>query len=208
MLDVHAPDHRISGTRDFLMHLLTITVGLLIALGLENSAEFLHHRHQRKEAEENIRQEIAQNRETIRQAAPSVLAERNALVTTIQALEGVIASHKDAVQQTASLEFAEAPIPDAAWQTASSTGVLSYMDYAQVERFSAAYKQQNMLQTAEEKALDDYLEFTPILGLNGRQLTSARAAEVLPAVERALAHVNGMLALGRGTLGTYDEALK
>lgn len=50
MLDVHAPEHPIGGPRDFLVHLLTITVGLLIALGLENSVEALHHRHQRKEA--------------------------------------------------------------------------------------------------------------------------------------------------------------
>jgi hypothetical protein len=37
MLDVHAPEHRIHGFRDFLVHLLTITVGLLIALSLEAS---------------------------------------------------------------------------------------------------------------------------------------------------------------------------
>ena len=37
MLDVHTPEHRIGGVRDFLLHILTITVGLLIALALENA---------------------------------------------------------------------------------------------------------------------------------------------------------------------------
>ena len=55
MLDVHAPEHRIHGTRDFFLHLFTITIGLLIALGLEASVEALHHRHQRQEAETLIR---------------------------------------------------------------------------------------------------------------------------------------------------------
>lgn len=32
MLEVHPPHHSISGWRDFLLHLLTITIGLLIAL--------------------------------------------------------------------------------------------------------------------------------------------------------------------------------
>ncbi len=208
MIDVHAPEHRIGGMRDFFMHLFTITVGLLIALGLENAAESLHHRHLRHEAEVNITEELRQNRDKLKVAAPTVFSERDNLTKLLAVLESTAAGDKNTTPQQLSLTFAEEPIPDAAWTTASSTGVLSYMDYAQVERFSAAYKQQVMLQTAEEKALDDYLEFTPILGLHGKDITPAQATQVIPAVQRALAHVNGMLALGQGTLGTYDEALK
>ncbi len=82
------------------------------------------------------------------------------------------------------------------------------MDYEQVQRFSAAYKEQALLQTAEEKALEDYLELMPILRLHGGVVSPAQAAAALPVVQRALAHVSGMLAIGQGTLGTYDEALK
>jgi hypothetical protein len=35
MLDVHPPHEKMHGFKDFLLHLLTITIGLLIALGLE-----------------------------------------------------------------------------------------------------------------------------------------------------------------------------
>jgi hypothetical protein len=56
MLDVHPPERGIHGIRDFFIHLMTITVGLLIALGLENAVEAVHHRHQRKEAEVTLRQ--------------------------------------------------------------------------------------------------------------------------------------------------------
>jgi hypothetical protein len=34
MLDVHEPEHPIHGVPDFLLHLCTIAVGLLIAFGL------------------------------------------------------------------------------------------------------------------------------------------------------------------------------
>lgn len=65
MLDVHPPEHGIHGIRDFFIHLLTITVGLLIALGLEATVEALHHRSERKEAEATLRQELTQNRLTL-----------------------------------------------------------------------------------------------------------------------------------------------
>lgn len=39
MLDVHPPHHAIRGWKDFLLHLLTITIGLLLALSLEGWLE-------------------------------------------------------------------------------------------------------------------------------------------------------------------------
>ena len=64
MLDVHAPHQSPLGVRDFFIHLLTITAGLLIALGLEAAVEAVHHRHQRIEAEETIHREIEENRQS------------------------------------------------------------------------------------------------------------------------------------------------
>jgi hypothetical protein len=48
------------------VHIATITVGLLIAIGLEQSVEALHHRHQRHQLEEDLREEGQRNRETVR----------------------------------------------------------------------------------------------------------------------------------------------
>ena len=45
MLDVHPPHAPTHTWRDFFIHIATITVGLLIAVGLEQAVEFLHHRH-------------------------------------------------------------------------------------------------------------------------------------------------------------------
>ena len=67
MIDVHVPEHRIGGVRDFLIHLSTITVGLLIALSLEAGVEMIHHRNERIEAEEKIIGELSKNREPSRE---------------------------------------------------------------------------------------------------------------------------------------------
>ena len=50
MLDVHSPHEKMHGFKDFLLHLLTITIGLLIALGLEGYAEHWKQRELKKDA--------------------------------------------------------------------------------------------------------------------------------------------------------------
>ena len=46
MLDVHPPHASPLTWRDFLLHIASITVGLLIAIGLEQRVEYFHHRQQ------------------------------------------------------------------------------------------------------------------------------------------------------------------
>src|SRR5271167_4822087 len=61
VIDVHPPHEPIHGWRDFLLHILTITIGLLIALSLEGLLEWHHHRHLVHEAEASLHREIASN---------------------------------------------------------------------------------------------------------------------------------------------------
>jgi hypothetical protein len=50
MIDIHPPQHAATTRRDFLIHLFTVVLGILIAIGLEQSVEYLHHRHLAAEA--------------------------------------------------------------------------------------------------------------------------------------------------------------
>jgi hypothetical protein len=61
MLEVHAPHPSIRTWKDFLIHIATITIGLLIAVGLEQSVEALHHRHQREQLEDQMRDVFESN---------------------------------------------------------------------------------------------------------------------------------------------------
>jgi cell division protein FtsB len=209
MLDVHAPEHGINGVRDFFLHLFTITIGLLIALGLEAGVEAIHHRHQREEAETLIRREIQNNLAQLHDGAPVATAELHQMTAVLQTLEDRAQSQPGVLHENDFI-FHEAPIQDAAWRTANSTGALTYMDYKEVERFSDAYKEQALLQTMEEQALEDYLELLPILAHHGGDgtVTPEAAREAIPYTRRVVAHLNGMLAVGAGTVGTYEAALK
>jgi hypothetical protein len=207
MIDVHPPEHGIHGSRDFLIHLLTITVGLLIALGLEASVEALHHRQERKEAEAMIRREIADNGDMIEQGMPQFKTELAGMTTVVQTLEDLSQGRPGTLHE-ADFVFHQAPLRDSAWRTAASTGVLSYMDHSQVEKFSDAYKEQDQLEGVEVATLDDYLQLMPILSHHKDDITPERAKDALPIARRALAHLNGMYFIGIGTIGSYSDALK
>jgi hypothetical protein len=45
-MEVHPPEHPIFTWKQFFIHMATVCLGLLIALGLEQLAENLHHRHE------------------------------------------------------------------------------------------------------------------------------------------------------------------
>jgi hypothetical protein len=61
MLDVHPPHHAASTWRDFFIHIATIVLGLLIAVGLEQTVEWMHHRHQLHQLETDLHTEGIRN---------------------------------------------------------------------------------------------------------------------------------------------------
>jgi hypothetical protein len=61
MLDIHPPHHAATTSRDFFIHIATITIGLFIAIGLEQTVEAIHHLHQRHQLEEHLSDELRGN---------------------------------------------------------------------------------------------------------------------------------------------------
>src|ERR1017187_3322719 len=64
VIDVHAPHGGVHTWKDFWIHLGTITLGLLIAISLEQSVEWMHHRHERHQLEEDLHSEAASNHDS------------------------------------------------------------------------------------------------------------------------------------------------
>jgi len=65
MLDVHPPHQAVHTWKDFFIHIATIVVGLCIAVGLEQTVEKLHQRHQRHHLQEALQKDGEANREYI-----------------------------------------------------------------------------------------------------------------------------------------------
>jgi hypothetical protein len=84
MLDIHPPHHAATTRRDFFIHIATIVIGLLIAIGLEQSVEAIHHRHQRNELTEHMRAEAERNLPVIRESLVRLQTQR-AYIHSLQA---------------------------------------------------------------------------------------------------------------------------
>src|SRR6185437_6092695 len=59
-MDIHKPKSW-HGWREFLKEVGTIVIGVLVALAAEQAVEWVHRQHQRAEARDVIRREIADN---------------------------------------------------------------------------------------------------------------------------------------------------
>lgn len=69
MLEAHAPHEPIHTWKGFFIHIATIVVGLLIAIGLEQSVEFYHHRNQLQEARLELMRELQENQGALNREA-------------------------------------------------------------------------------------------------------------------------------------------
>jgi hypothetical protein len=57
----HVPHESVQTWRGFLIHIATVTIGLLIAIALEQCVEAVHHLHQRHQLQHDLREEAARN---------------------------------------------------------------------------------------------------------------------------------------------------
>jgi hypothetical protein len=134
-----------------MLHLLAITIGLLIALGLEAGVEWIHHRHLVREARENIAQEIRDNQKNLAKelaVLPQEESQLERLMGVVGDLEHGRASKPD------KMVWSVTRLSDSSWNTAFSTGAVAHMDYDEVRRYSQLYALQQMFNST----MDHYLE--------------------------------------------------
>ena len=137
-MDVHAPHHPIGGWKDFFVHLITISVGLLIAVGIEGCVE-LHREHKLvREARETMREEIQHNSDKMKEAVVTLDKQTETMKKNIATLSHIQENPKDKAAQDAQIDanFSIIGLRDTAWKTAQATGALSFMPYAEAQRYS------------------------------------------------------------------------
>jgi hypothetical protein len=142
MLDVHPPHHAATTWRDFIIHIATIVVGLLIAVGLEQTVEYIHHRHQVAETREALRVERAINRnrfavETDESVRYGPLLKQN--LETLLYIRQHPKSTPDQWPHALRWSYMIVLYDDSAWKTAQQSTVLQYMPRAEVADYSNLY---------------------------------------------------------------------
>src|SRR5580698_10612140 len=176
MIEVHPPEEKIHGVRDFLLHLFTITIGLLIALGLEGAVERWHHHHQQEEANVNLRQEIRDNQKQLAKSHDAITHEKDNLIKVLAFLDAHAAGKPYDIHSI-TLDYTMPALSDASWKTASVTGVLSYMNYDRAQQYATAYHLQDEFMQLQKETLGQYLRLQSyvIAGFDPDKMTLVQA---------------------------------
>ena len=133
-MDVHPPHEPIHTWRDFFIHIATIVVGLLIAIGLEQTVEALHHRHLVHDAEANLRGEIRSNRTLLAGDQTQMAGIEKEISADLLLLSDFKAHRTD----PGTLNFALGwnGMQAAAWGSARDTGAIALMPANDAKGFS------------------------------------------------------------------------
>jgi hypothetical protein len=148
MLDVHPPHEAAHSLKDFFIHIITIVIGLLIAIGLEQTVEHFHHHHQIAETREALRAERENNRTLLAKQAVYFRRETAALQNNLDVLL-YLQRHPGTPQAQLpgilTWHSALTGFSDAAWVTAQQSGITALMPHAEVEAYSALYAQFHLI---------------------------------------------------------------
>jgi len=174
MLDVHAPHQKVHTWKDFLIHIAAITIGLLIALALEATVEWRHHKHEAQEALARLAQEVVHNRlvleDDMRLGDATEKNHRAALAVLRRAR-----SH--ALRPDDHLVFVRkySRLNSSAWTVVRESGAGRYIPYEVMARYAEIYETQELV---NEMASSIYADLQKAISvLNTEQADSNRAEE-------------------------------
>jgi hypothetical protein len=132
MLDVHAPHETVHTWRDFFIHIATIVVGLIIAVGLEQTVELIHHRRELREAREEMQADI----DVDRRITATDLQSIHLLQANLNRDMALLLAHRATSQPlTAKLNFDSTlfAMRNAAWKANQPSGVFNLMPHSEIE---------------------------------------------------------------------------
>jgi hypothetical protein len=198
MLDVHAPHKSVHGWRDFFIHLATITIGLLIALGLEATVEWMHHLHEVSETREALQRELQVNRahfasNTAHFRSESSVLQKNLLV--LRFLQQHPGASPSQLPGTIQWNISYTRMVDSAWKTACQTGITALMPQEEVRKTAELYGFYERMDRSHEEeadALTDAISY----GFEDSDPTHLSRAQVSDELERTKLVLSKHLRLG------------
>jgi len=94
MIDIHPPQKSDHTWKDFFIHIGTIAIGILIAIGLEQTVELIHEHHQRIELRENAITDAQIYLHDVDQNRDANARQIDDLTTRIQQVRETISLHR------------------------------------------------------------------------------------------------------------------
>ncbi len=176
-MEVHPPHHSLHSWRDFFVHIATIVVGLLIAIGLEQSVEMLHRRHLVHVAHVNLRAEARLNQAKFAENQRTMASTKTTLLRDLVLLRTIAKTPDAARDARLTAIWSWDSFETSAYDTARDTGAFAYMPYRDVQDIDSVYRQQQYVYTAMIEYVRAMYQRQQLL-VGGRALADLSPAEL------------------------------
>jgi hypothetical protein len=194
--------------KGFVVELVTITVGVLIALSFEGLRQWGSDRALVRQAQETIAREIAENRDEVGGVLETAAARDSALADALRFANELLADGRTSVTDL-ELGFTLAELSAASWESAERTGALGHMEYATVREYSRLYEAQALFSEQQHQSLQELSAVTSALS-SGEDPATAPQADLESFRERVLDLRGGLQMqqqLARRLVALYDSVL-
>ncbi len=209
-MEIHTPEAPLHSFRDFLVHLMMIALGVLIALGAEGIVEAAHHHHLVHQAQENLRAEMRVNYDTLEENLPKLKHNQQLLEQVLVELQKLKADRKTKMSDI-NLNLNFFFLSDTSWRTAQATGAVALMNYQQVEDWAGYYDVQSMLNrlvgSLEDTWLDMTAAFNP-LGTDPTHMSDQQLDELQRRIQLSMGRLIAVENIGTSLDKLYGKKLK
>jgi hypothetical protein len=188
-MDIEPPHGPIETWRDFFVHLVIITLGLLIALALEGIVGYIHERHLVHEANTNITSEMRDNQKEAEDSVKAAAQYQQDMKHLIALMEQMKGGQK--LSGSVNITFEKADLNTASWKTAAATGAIGYMRYRELKRYEDIYGLQGDFELAQARAMDSWANvYAPFMQFVGQDTDDEDQAKSVKLTDPQLAQVD------------------
>jgi hypothetical protein len=204
-MEFHLPEP-IRNLKDFFYHLGIVTLGILIALGLEQIVEAHHRAKIGRSSVDGFRRELIDNRERVNEilaSLPKSRAQIEAQIAKVNALGDTAAKAAVPIDYP-DLHFLL--MSSAAWDTAIAVQALYYIPAEDAKRFSRAYGAFEVFMSEERTGVAAWQDLRRF-GQDAGILTPGQRRDFIEQLHRYESYTYVVEMIGQGTLQDCEHAL-
>ena len=191
LLDVHPVHAPVRAWRDFFIHIATIVVGLCIAVGIQQTVEFVHNHYQLAETRQALRLEREGNYKALAKNTTAWrwgTAELQNNLLVFQYLQQHPGTPQEKLPGTLLWKTSSYPFGSVVWDAARQSGVIALMPREEVEANSGLYfflQKVNDVQYESARAIFDAQHYD-LSDADPSHLTPTQVAREIELTEAAL----------------------
>ena len=155
-MDIHPPEGPTRSFKDFAIHILIVTIGILIALGLEGIRATEHEHDLRVETRKMFSDELQGDLDKLVRERDNVREKSGLLDGVLRDFPQLVKDPDELQKRVDHLQPSFYGFRGTGWGAASASGVLAYMKNDEANRFAEAYSDIAEYQPLSRQAVLDW----------------------------------------------------